>query len=183
MWKLLPGLVILAACGSSPRVPDAAPEDPTGDAAPGGAACGGIAGLQCGARDYCDFAENNCGLADQQGTCRPRPQACPLVVGPPICGCDGQVHIGECSTYATGTDLNTNGGCPLEPTHFECGYTQCAIATQYCRRERVAGPETFSCIALPAACGTAATCGCLRTEKCAAMCSGEGKSGLTLTCG
>jgi hypothetical protein len=181
MRRLLLGLTLLFACDSSTSSgPDANP-DPTGDGGPG-ELCGGIAGLQCAETEYCDWTPNNCGIADFPGVCRPRPRACPAVIGPPLCGCDGLVHPGECPLYDSGTDLDEDGGCPVDSTRFKCGYAQCELATEYCRKEMSAGVETFTCVRLPLACGTTATCTCLRSERCGASCTGEGKDGLTVTC-
>ena len=38
--------------------------------------CGGIAGMSCGATEYCDFPNNHCGATDQTGFCMPKPEAC-----------------------------------------------------------------------------------------------------------
>jgi hypothetical protein len=175
------GVVFMVACGSSSRTPDAS-VDATADGNPG-TACGGLAGIQCRATEYCDFPTNSCGIADESGTCKTRPAVCPAVIGPPTCGCDGMVHPGDCPTYTTGTDLNANGACPLEPGRFKCGYVQCDLATQYCRRDlQQSGAYDYSCVPLPAGCDSPASCTCLRAERCGGMCTGDGKDGMTLTC-
>jgi hypothetical protein len=183
MRTILLGLVLLVACGTNRHQLDADPGDSSGEGG-GGEVCGGFFPRPCAATEYCDYPDNDCGIADQTGICRPRPVVCPPVLGRPICGCDGMVHSDECSTYTTGTDLDANGGCPHENTLFGCGYTLCDLATEYCRRERPpSGPEGFACVALPSACtGSAATCTCLRGERCGASCAGDAKLGLTLTC-
>jgi hypothetical protein len=175
--------LVLVACGSDSNGTDAgAGGDATGDGRQG-TGCGGIAGRPCAATEYCDFAGNHCGVGDQTGTCQPRPSACPAVIGPPICGCDGQVHPGECATYYTGTDLNANGSCTTELTKFACGYTQCDLATQYCRREpQASGDDRYTCAALPAGCGPTPTCDCVMRERCGTSCTNEGKGGLIVTC-
>jgi hypothetical protein len=182
MRKYLLGLaMLLVACGSNRSTGDGG-DDPTGDGG-SGAACGGLTSRRCGASEYCDYANNTCGIADEAGTCRTRPKLCPALVGLPTCGCDGQVYAGECSTYLNATDLDANGGCPVEATKFACGYLQCDLATQYCRRERPAsGAETFACVGLPGSCASTASCTCLVNERCGNQCSGDGKSGLTLRC-
>lgn len=176
------GLVVLVACGTSKDGPDAAADDGGGDGGQGGI-CGGFVNRRCLDSEYCDYANNLCGAGDQTGTCQPRPTGCPRLLGPPICGCDGQVRLGECFTYATGTDLNANGTCAVDSTRFVCGYTQCEIATQYCRHARQpSGPDVFACLPLPAACSREVSCTCLAAELCGASCTGEAKGGLTLTC-
>src|SRR5262245_10402230 len=56
--------------------------------------CGGFAGLSCAANEYCAYETYQaCGAGDQLGTCKPRPQTCPLGCPAPefqTCGCDGQ---------------------------------------------------------------------------------------------
>jgi hypothetical protein len=181
---LAAGLVFLAACSTTRTGgTDAASDDGAPSDGEPGAGCGGFANTPCAPNEYCDHASNSCGADDRPGTCRRRPQACPAVVGPPICGCDGMVHTGECATYATGTDLNANGTCVVEATQFVCGYTVCEIATQYCRRSpEASGAVTFSCVALPSACSREPSCGCLAGELCGQACTGEAKGGLTVSC-
>jgi hypothetical protein len=174
------GFVVLLACGggSGHSTSDASGGD---DGGSNGELCGGFTGRKCSATEYCDYANNTCGVADESGICKPRPEACPAVVGPPICGCDNLVHSGECPAYVTGADLNANGSCPVPSTRFACGYTQCELATEYCKREPHAkAPETFSCVAF--SCTGAPSCACLANERCGNDCTGEMKSGLTLTC-
>lgn len=178
------GLVVLAACGGHDRgsTTDGGPSDAAGDAAPG-QACGGLAGKRCSPAAYCDYPDNSCGITDQSGVCRMRPDVCPAIASPPICGCDGQVYASECTAYLTGTDLNANAGCKAAPGTFACGYAQCDLATQYCRREpRAMDADSYSCVALPAACGTSASCACLADERCGLDCSGQARVGLTVTC-
>jgi hypothetical protein len=178
------GLVFLFACGGGGRGgPDASSDGGGGgDGGEVGGPCGGLAGRRCTATEYCDYADNTCGIADGQGVCKPRPSACPLIVGAPTCGCDGKVYSGECPTYTGGTDLNANGTCVLVTGRFACGYLQCDLATQYCRRDpQPSSADTFTCIPLPACTGMP-SCTCLATQPCGTDCAGDAKVGLTLTC-
>ena len=43
------------------------------DEAPG-RMCGGIAGVQCGDGEFCEFAVGICGRGDQSGLCEPKPE-------------------------------------------------------------------------------------------------------------
>ncbi len=186
MRTILIGLAFLVACSNHRAGPDA-PPDSTGDAtidAFPGTQCGGFLALRCTDREYCDYENNLCGLADGSGVCKPRPDFCPAVVGPLICGCDGQVHPSDCITYQTGTDFNAHGSCDVPAGDFACGYTLCDLQTQYCKHEVKSGAaDVFSCVALPAACTSATpACACLSREMCGTSCAGDARVGLTLTC-
>ena len=75
-----------------------------------GGTCGGLAGIQCAADEYCDFPNNECGVADGTGTCKPRPEACPDIFSP-TCACDGKVYSSACDAAVHGIDVSANGGC------------------------------------------------------------------------
>jgi hypothetical protein len=187
------GFVFLLACGSSHSASDAGPGDGApGDGASGGsgALCGGLLPRPCSATEYCDYPDNSCGLDDQAGTCKPRPQVCPLsasgapaIAAMPTCACDGKIYGGQCEASRAGVDLNANGACDVPAGEFACGYAQCFIGTQYCRRQpHTTGPDTFNCAALPAACSGNQGCACLQSQPCGTACTGTGTAGMTLTC-
>jgi hypothetical protein len=184
----------LTACGGSDRTnptpdPDAqVPSDgATGDAIdappPTGKLCGGFSGVMCAANEYCDYPDNHCGIADGAGTCTRRPDACPALIGRPVCGCDDRVHSSDCIAYSDGVDLNADG-CTVPTGSFACGYAVCSLATQYCRRDtKPADGDVYTCVMLPQGCPAGApTCECLRAEPCGLSCAGNEKIGLTVTC-
>lgn len=156
-------------------------------AEPGGA-CGGLVGAECGANEYCDRPRNTCGVTDEPGTCKPRPDACPrLLVAEPTCGCDGVVYGSACEANEAGTDLNASGSCAVAAGSFKCGYRQCALNNQYCRfspSDVESSPADYDCGPLPACPGGTATCDCLESEgvTCSESCTGDAASGLSLTC-
>lgn len=158
---------------------------PGGDGPPGNRICGGLAPRPCAATEYCDFANNSCGSGDQTGICRPRPEFCPLVAGPPTCGCNDMVYPNECIVSRDGaTDLNARGTCAIQAGKFACGYLQCSLDTQYCLREvHASGADRFSCVGLPACATQSPDCACLGHERCGDRCAGSASTGLTLTCG
>jgi len=151
-----------------------------------GGACGGRGGAVCAADLYCDFGNNRCGADDIPGVCKPRPDSCPVLLVPePTCGCDGTIHASPCDATLAGVDLNGNGTCTAPSGAFACGYRQCTRGSQFCLRSTsdVGGePDGYSCRALPAGCNGTPSCGCLASEPCGNMCSGDAASGVTLLC-
>jgi hypothetical protein len=82
------------------------------DAAPTGKACGGIAGVGCPTGEFCRYPTGQCQIADNQGQCTPKAQACTAVVGQQVCGCDGKTYNDECAAAAAGVSLKSTGVCP-----------------------------------------------------------------------
>ncbi|HHI88662.1 MAG TPA: serine protease, partial [Hellea balneolensis] len=107
-------LLLTAACMQYPPVPLPPPPGfppPQSTPVPGGKMCGGLAGLRCGAGEYCHYRpEAQCGAADQTGVCRPRPQICTREYVP-VCGCDGRTYGNACTANGNGTSVLHAGPC------------------------------------------------------------------------
>lgn len=147
--------------------------------------CGGFAGAQCRANEYCDYDPSTCGAADETGTCTPRPTACPDLYAP-TCACDGMVYGNDCDAASAGVDINLNDGCAAPGGMFSCGAHFCFLGTDYCQVLIAEGPlpgtDTYTCKPLPSACGSNASCACLANEPCSMACQGNAASGLTVEC-
>ena len=101
--------VSVGATGACNAQPDGGAKP---DAAPTGKACGGIAGVGCPTGEFCRYPTGQCQIADNQGQCAPKQQACAAVVGQQVCGCDGKTYNDECAAAAAGVNLKSTGACP-----------------------------------------------------------------------
>jgi hypothetical protein len=151
-----------------------------------GATCGGIAGLQCAADEYCDFPDDQCGGNDGSGVCTKRPAACPDIADP-TCGCDGQIYGNGCDAQAAGADASNLGGCMAPAGQFSCGAHFCPTDLSYCEEtlSDVGGtPSSYQCKSLPAGCGSSHDCACLLTSvPCGSTCVLTSENASMVVCG
>jgi hypothetical protein len=125
-------------------------------------ACGGRLGNTCGEGQFCDYDPNACGVGGAEGTCRERPQVCPLYYRP-VCACDGLTYGNDCEAAAAGQDVSHDGPCSevvgCSPGGAACGERQfCDHDPNSCG---VGGAEG-TCRERPATCPRlyAPVCGC-----------------------
>ena len=94
--------------------------------------CGGIAGIQCPAHQYCSFApEAHCGAADMSGTCAPVPEVCMHLVDP-VCGCDDKTYNNSCDAAKAGVSMVAKGACATPEATPEGGLCGTRGASKDC---------------------------------------------------
>jgi hypothetical protein len=101
--------VSIGATGACNAQPDGGTKT---DAAPTGKTCGGIAGVQCAAGEFCRFPTGQCQIADNQGQCTSKQIVCAAAVGMAVCGCDGKTYFDDCTATIAGQSLKSTGACP-----------------------------------------------------------------------
>lgn len=79
--------------------------------------CGGKTGAQCAPDEYCDFADDSCGIADGTGVCTPKPPGC-FTDCPGVCGCDGALHCSACEAAQLGVDVSSSTACFEEDAYY-----------------------------------------------------------------
>jgi hypothetical protein len=73
--------------------------------------CGGFVGIPCKGDQWCDYPQfAQCGIGDQFGVCRPRPQVC-AEMSLPVCACDGKTYDNACKAHRAGFDVYYPGPC------------------------------------------------------------------------
>ena len=79
-----------------------------------GAKCGGIIGVICGPRQFCEYPPGTCHVPDMQGTCVLKPRICSEIFLP-VCGCNGKTYPNDCLRQAAGVSLAHPGKCAEKP--------------------------------------------------------------------
>jgi hypothetical protein len=72
--------------------------------------CGGILGILCPARQYCEKITGQCKAPEAPGTCKVMPASCAKKLEP-VCGCDGETYDNPCEARRAGISLDHYGKC------------------------------------------------------------------------
>ena len=69
-----------------------------------------LSNADCALSEYCAKADGDC---DGIGNCQRRPDACILIIWPPVCGCDGVTYegFGRCGAAWAGVSVDYEGYC------------------------------------------------------------------------
>jgi hypothetical protein len=127
--------------GDGPSEPVPGCETDGGAVSP--ATCGGIAGLECGAGEWCNYeveaGGTGCeGIADASGVCQPQVERLCTADYTPVCGCDGKTYSNSCHAHNAGVSVARKGECEGgAPGGKVCGGLlggQCA-ADEFCNFE------------------------------------------------
>ena len=147
---------VLAVQGSCYTCADARTCDP---AEPRPRTCGTLLGDLCGENEYCEYAGDSCGTADEGGTCVERPTVCTREFDP-VCGCDGNTHSNACTANAAGVAVQHEGECEVI-----CEPVTCALYCEHGFQTDERGCEVCECNPAPS-CGTRGGTTCGEDEYC-----------------
>ncbi|WOJ90280.1 Kazal-type serine protease inhibitor family protein [Methylocapsa polymorpha] len=75
-----------------------------------GGVCGGIAGIACDGKLWCDPEPGHCGGADIAGKCIAVPEICNKIFKP-VCGCDDKTYSNDCERQAAKVAKKSEGAC------------------------------------------------------------------------
>ena len=75
-----------------------------------GKLCGGIAGIKCDRKLWCEPTAGQCGGADISGKCVKVPQVCTMI-WKPVCGCDNRTYSNDCVRRAAKVAKKSDGEC------------------------------------------------------------------------
>jgi|GEM_PF-361193 len=102
-------LVAVVLLGTAVSLVHCGDDDP--ETAAIGDPCGTASNLPCGKDAFCKFANNACGVSGA-GVCTARPTCTPGVIVK-VCGCNKLTYKDNCDANSSGTDVGSNGPCPL----------------------------------------------------------------------
>jgi hypothetical protein len=136
------------------------------DAGPPGRTCGGFAGLECGANQFCNYEPprgQGCDgqIADAAGVCEALPEVC-TDQSDPVCGCDNRTYSNSCEAHHAGVSVAKKGACATKGTSCDRRALTCRRAEPVCPAGQVAaivGNCFGDCVAIEqCACSEADAC-------------------------
>ncbi len=95
----------------------------------------------------------------------------------------GRISAG--GTSASSSTMAVGGAAAGATSTGSCGNVNCAHGTQYCHAViggYVGNPGTYTCIPLPAGCGSNPNCACLSGDSCGYNCMQSANGDLFTTC-
>jgi len=118
-----------------------------------GKICGGFAGANCAASEFCEFQAGLCTADDATGNCAVKPTgACPAI-DLPVCGCDGKTYGSDCERRFAGVSKRAEGACATPDAGFcPTGQKLCPSCTP--------GASSFCAFLCPVGPCLAADAGC-----------------------
>lgn len=114
-----------------------APDASESDSGAASKICGGIAGIDCAAGEFCNHESPGiglgCGFPDSTGLCERQPMVC-ADIALPVCGCDGQTYANACEAHVAGVSVDKNERCAIAQG-VDCDETRVA-----CKKARPSCP-------------------------------------------
>lgn len=99
----------------------------------------------CGAGQYCAFADHKCGLGAKEGECDvlSSKEKCAGEASESVCGCNGSIFPSRCAAQTLG---DIGEGCTTPADAFPCGFLFCNTKLQFCLETTRDGLADYQCV-------------------------------------